>query len=100
MSPPLSLFLSVSLLCFRLETDQDSQSQRTAEGKIMEVLILTCWYFDITQEYKNFYIALAGVRGFFIDIKSFRSHYGPGVDSVCNRNEYQEYLLGVKETGA
>ena len=33
---------------------------------------------------------------FFIDIKSFRSHYGPGVDSAPNRNEYQEYFLGVK----
>ena len=33
---------------------------------------------------------------FFIDIKSFRSHYGPGVDSTSNRNEYQEYFLGVK----
>ena len=32
----------------------------------------------------------------FIDIKSFRSHYGPGVDSASNRNEYQEYFLGVK----
>jgi len=30
----------------------------------------------------------AGVNGFFIDIKSFRSHYGPGVDSASNRNEY------------
>jgi len=39
---------------------------------------------------------LAGVSGFFIDIKSFRSHYGPGVDSASNRNEYQEYFLGVK----
>ena len=38
--------------------------------------------------------------GFFIDIKSFRSHYGPGVDSVCNRNEYQEHFLGVKAAGA
>jgi hypothetical protein len=38
----------------------------------------------------------AGVIGFFIDIKSFRSHYGPGVDSSSNRNEYQEYFLGVK----
>ena len=38
----------------------------------------------------------AGVSGFFIDIKSFRSHYSPGVDSASNRNEYQEYLLGVK----
>jgi len=30
---------------------------------------------------------------FFID---FRSHYGPGVDSAFNRNEYQECFLGVK----
>ena len=37
-----------------------------------------------------------GVSGFFIDIKSFRSHYGPGVDSASNRNEYQEYFLGGK----
>jgi len=41
-----------------------------------------------------------GFSGFFIDIKSFRSHYGPGVDSACNRNEYQEYFLGVKAAGA
>ena len=27
---------------------------------------------------------------FFIDI--IRSHYGPGVDSASNRNEYQEYF--------
>jgi hypothetical protein len=40
------------------------------------------------------------VAGFFIDIKSFRSHYGPGVDSVSNRNGYQEYFLGVKVAGA
>ena len=43
---------------------------------------------------------LAGVNGFFFDIKSFRSHYGPGVDSASNRNEYQEYFLGVKAAGA
>jgi len=42
----------------------------------------------------------AGVTGFFIDIKSFRSHYGPGVDSASNRNEYREYFLGVKAAGA
>ena len=41
----------------------------------------------------------AGVIGFFIDIKSFQSHYGPGVDSASNRNEYQEYFLGVKAVG-
>ena len=42
----------------------------------------------------------AGVSGFFIDIKSFRSHYDPGVDSISNRNEYQEHFLGVKAAGA
>ena len=42
----------------------------------------------------------AGVSGFFVDIKSFRSHYVPGVDSASNRNEYQEYVLGVKAAGA
>jgi hypothetical protein len=40
----------------------------------------------------------------FSDIKfhenlSFRPHYGPGVDSASNRNEYQEYFLGVKAAG-
>ena len=40
----------------------------------------------------------SGVSGFFIDIKSFRSHYGPGVDSTSNRNEYQEYFLGIRRT--
>ena len=42
----------------------------------------------------------ADVSGFFIDIRSFQSHYGPGVDSASNRNEYQEYFLGVKAAGA
>jgi len=42
----------------------------------------------------------ASVSGFFIDIKFFRSHYGPVVDSTSNRNEYQEYFLGVKAVGA
>ena len=32
-------------------------------------------------------------RGF----DSFWPHYGPGVDSASNRNEYQEYFLGVKK---
>ena len=36
----------------------------------------------------------------FIDIKSFRSHYGPGVDRALNRNEYREYFMGVKAAGA
>jgi len=28
--------------------------------------------------------------------QSFQPHYGPGVDSASNRNEYQEYFLGSK----
>ena len=42
----------------------------------------------------------AGVSGFFIDIKSFRSHYGSGVNSASNRNEYQQYFVGVNAAGA
>ena len=41
-----------------------------------------------------------GVSGLFIDIKSFRSLCDPGVDSGSNRNEYQEYFVGVKAAGA
>ena len=42
----------------------------------------------------------AGVSGFFIDIKSFRSHYGPGVESASNRKEYEDYFPGLKAAGA
>jgi len=31
-----------------------------------------------------------------IDIKSFQSHYGHGVDTASNGNEYQEHFLGGK----
>jgi len=34
----------------------------------------------------------AGVIGIF--------HYGPGVGSASNRNEYKEHFLGVKAAGA
>ena len=37
---------------------------------------------------------------FFFHIKFFRLHYGPGVYSASNRNEYQGYFLGVKAAGA
>jgi len=32
--------------------------------------------------------------------QSFRPHYGPGVDSASNRNEYQVCFMGVKAAGA
>jgi len=31
---------------------------------------------------------------------SYRSHYGPGVDSASDRNEYQVFSLGLKAAGA
>jgi hypothetical protein len=36
----------------------------------------------------------------YLTVESFEPHYGPGVDSAFNRNEYQEYFLGVKAAGA
>ena len=42
----------------------------------------------------------ADVIRFLIYINSLRSHYGPGVESASNRNEYQEDFLGIKAAGA
>jgi len=33
-------------------------------------------------------------------LTSFRPHYGTGIDSASNTNEYQEHFLGVKAAGA
>jgi hypothetical protein len=35
------------------------------------------------------------IIGFFSIDLILPAHYGPGVDSVSNRNEYQEYSWGV-----
>jgi hypothetical protein len=35
------------------------------------------------------------VIGFFKLIESFQPHYGPGVDSVSNRNKHQESSWGI-----
>jgi len=71
------------------------------------LLLLFCTslilYPDISRVRKVAGSIPAGVIGFFIDIKSLRSHYGSGVDSASNRNEYQEYFPGgggVKGAGA
>jgi len=58
-------------------------------GSIMQLTILTSAR-EGTAVATNRKVAgsiPAGVIGFFIDIKSFRSHYGPGVNSASNRNE-------------
>jgi len=56
------------------------------------VFFYSVFFFDLFQ--------IVGHMEFFIDIKSFRSHYGPGVNSASNRNEYQEHFVGVKAAGA
>jgi hypothetical protein len=43
---------------------------------------------------KNF--ILSRVRFFFQLTLSFQPHYGPGVESASNRNEYQESFWVVK----
>jgi len=53
-----------------------------------------------TAERRGAGLIPAAVIGFFIDIKFFPSHYGPGVDSASNRYEYQDYFLEVKAAGA
>ena len=40
------------------------------------------------------------VRSELVSLEFFRPHYGPEVDSVSNRNEYQEHFLGVEAAGA
>jgi hypothetical protein len=37
---------------------------------------------------------------FCFELAEFRPYYGPGVDLASNRNEYQEYFLGLKAAGA
>jgi hypothetical protein len=36
------------------------------------------------------------VNGFFLFTKYFQPHYGPGVVTASNRNEFQQYSWGVK----
>jgi len=41
-----------------------------------------------------------GLDSNFSLTQSFWLHYGPGVNSAYDRNEYQEYFLGVKVASA
>ena len=60
-------------------------------GTVVKVLCYKseCRWFDSRWCHWNFSLT-----------QSFRSHYGPGVDSASNRNEYQENFLGVNAAGA
>ena len=53
------------------------------------------WHSAVLQIGRSLFPSQLVSLEFFIDIKSFRSHYGPEVYSASNRNEYQEHFLGV-----
>ena len=68
-----------------------SQGSRECGGTMVKVLCYKseCRWFDPRGCHWNFSLT-----------ESFRSHYGPGVDSASNRNEHQENFLGVNAAGA
>jgi len=97
---------TVRIFSSRIDLTQSPSSILLAEPQILYFPPLTLWT-AVTQWLRccatNRKVAGSipvGVTGFFIDIKSFRPHYGPGVDSASNRNEYQEHFLGLKAAGA
>ena len=90
------------------ETCRRSYRNKGIEKKISIFLVVLSEYGTAVAQWLSFCATnrkVAGsipgcVIGFFIDIKFFRSHYGSGVDSASNRDEYREYYLGVKAAGA
>jgi hypothetical protein len=54
----------------------------------------TSLFFSYSPAFLSFY-GTTNFPPFFLK-QSFLPHYGPGVDSASNRNEYQENFLGVK----
>jgi hypothetical protein len=80
----------------------------TAKGKLGSSLLCNCtlhekggtrwpsWMRHCATNRKVTDSILDSVTGIFHWHNPFGRTYGPGVDSVANRNEYQEYLLGGK----
>jgi hypothetical protein len=68
--------------------------------------ITTVFLYVVAQLFEALHYKIGGPRVRFPMVllefltQSFQSHYGPGVNSASNRNEYQEYFLGVKAAGA
>jgi hypothetical protein len=59
-------------------------------------LFFCAWYSLIVTNRKVAGSFPDGVTAFF----HWHNPYGPGVDSASDRNEYQEYFLGIKAAGA
>jgi hypothetical protein len=94
------------------------RSQSPSTSEVLSMVIFDAWFFPL-EIYRHFWETRGGAvvealrykpEGRGIDSRcchwnfslkqSFRPHYGPGVDSASNRNEYQEYFLAVKAAGA
>ena len=84
-----------SIFNYNNETPPDSQRHRIPFGDHGSTVTKVLCYNS-----EGLWFDPSWCHRIFIDIKSFRSHYGPGVDSAFNRNEYQVYFLGVKAAGA
>ena len=98
---------TVRLVSRAHSTNKNSRQPRSVTRPIILKLILCMWdrsstvikvpcYKSEGRLVRSLLVSLE----FFIDIRSFWSHYGPRVDSASNRNEYQEHFLGVKAAGA
>jgi hypothetical protein len=93
----------------RAETNEDTDNLFSPMSVLQQIALIITW----TRGARGGVVVKAlryksAGRGFdsqcchwnFSITYSFRSHYGPGVDSTSNRNEYQVYFLGVKAAGA
>jgi hypothetical protein len=63
-------------------------------------LMVAQWFKVLCYKSEGRWLASRWCHWNFSLTYSFRSHYGPGVDSASNRKEYQEHFLGVKAAGA
>ena len=75
-------------------------------GALVEWFSYLCWDSSCKTEsshFGNYQQVRLGGGGFFhvfLFCSLTSCSYGPGVDSASNRNEYQEYFLGVRTVGA
>jgi hypothetical protein len=88
---------TVRLFCTTLTVSQSVRSEIINKGrhKILGTAVAQWLRYCATSQ-KVVGSIPDGVTGILHWHKSFWSHYGPGVDSISIRNEYQEYFLGGK----
>jgi hypothetical protein len=63
---------------------------------VLSLILLEVW--NVAWYGVEFWFKTVSVTGLKAG-KGMLFQYGPGVDSASNRNEYQEYFLGLKVVG-